>query len=174
MPKINKSPRISVNKLGEYITSRATRQTKILRDQKFPPEYMTTYYREAEESISQFIATELQDFGIIERKISILEQIPSDNVYNNRRLSGNIEAIECFMNVMDKVDLGGASPTLGPQTAMLTVSNVNVSVRPEIILTKIEQKWPSPSGRHQASFSQVKPTKQRGMFVHSLNDAPVI
>src|SRR5689334_23054807 len=45
-------PRISVNKLAEFIDAKAARQRQILRDQKFPSEFKGMYYREAAETIA--------------------------------------------------------------------------------------------------------------------------
>lgn len=65
-PKLARDePRISVNKLAQYVTSRATRQNQILRTAKFPPDYITTYYRDAAEAIARFLAGGMIDFGIL-------------------------------------------------------------------------------------------------------------
>jgi hypothetical protein len=66
MSKQRNDPRISVNKLAQYVTSRAARQTQILRNAKFPPDYITTYYREAAEAISRYLASDMQDAAILE------------------------------------------------------------------------------------------------------------
>lgn len=46
-------PRISVNKLAEYMVSKAARQRKLLRDRKFPdPEFqMGMFHKEASEAV---------------------------------------------------------------------------------------------------------------------------
>ena len=135
MAKTSRTPRISVNKLGEYLVSRAGRQNRILRDQKFPQDFVVAYYREAQEAISLFMAGNMEDIGVLERKISSLDQKPASNIYETRKLSSNIEAIESFMNLLDDIDFQGAKPRLGKQNApKLLIRNVDVSVRPEVIL----------------------------------------
>ena len=134
--RANNAPRISANKLGEYLVSRPRRQARIVYDQKYPPDYVVTYYRDAQEAISQYIASNLENIGILERRINTLNQAEAGNVYEIRRLAGNIEAIKSFMNLLDEIDLRGGSPRLGGNAPQrLTVRNVEVSVRPEIILT---------------------------------------
>jgi hypothetical protein len=74
MAKAINQPRISVNKLAEFITAKASRQRQILRDQKFPQDYKVTYYKEASEAISICIGSNIENTAIIERTISNLEQ----------------------------------------------------------------------------------------------------
>jgi hypothetical protein len=65
----NSTPRISVNKLAEFIDAKARRQRQILRDQKYPTDYKGMYYREASEAISSYIASNLEHTSIIDRAI---------------------------------------------------------------------------------------------------------
>lgn len=74
MAKAINQPRISVNKLAEFITAKASRQRQIMRDQKFPQDYKVTYYKEASEAISICIGYNIENTAIIERTISNLEQ----------------------------------------------------------------------------------------------------
>ncbi|WP_188260839.1 hypothetical protein [Azospirillum tabaci] len=136
MAKANNDPRMSINKLSEYIVAKAARQTRIIRDQKYPPPYITTYYRDAQEVISQFIANGLSDQSILEKRIAVLDQKVPANTYEQRRNSGNIEAIDKFINIVDDINLFGATPKLAPQQSQsLRIRNVDISVRPEVILT---------------------------------------
>ncbi len=137
MPKIHNSPRISVNKLGQYIVSKAARQRSILYDQKFPADYITAYYKDAEEAIALFIASGMTDMKILENRIASLGQQAPQNIQQQRQILGNIEAIETFTTLMDQVAacFGNAKPRLGEQQPpRLKIMNVEVSVRPEIIL----------------------------------------
>jgi hypothetical protein len=58
--------RISVNKLGGYITSKAARQRSILYNQKFPSDYVTPFYEDASEAISHYIAGGMCNPAILE------------------------------------------------------------------------------------------------------------
>jgi len=157
MTKHRTEPRISVNKLAQYITSRATRQNQILRNAKFPPDYITTYYREAAEAISLFIASEMTDFAILDRAIANLNQKPADHIQETRRIAGNIDAIEKFGGMLDEIDFNGAMPKLGAQTAPhLKISNVSVSVRPEITLHS-KRKGSSAVGGIKLHFPVTEP-----------------
>ncbi len=59
--KDQKEPRISLNKLCEFMTANVTRQRSIIRDQKFPQDYKKVYYKEAQESVAHYLASNLED-----------------------------------------------------------------------------------------------------------------
>jgi hypothetical protein len=129
--------RISVNKLGEYITSKAARQRSILYNQKFPPDYVTPFYDDASEAISQFIAGAMERPAILENRINVLSQTPVNTTWQQRRTLGNIEAIETFMSLIDDLDLSGLACRLGSHNPpRMPIRNVEVSVRPEVILSR--------------------------------------
>jgi len=129
------TPRISVNKLAEYITSRGIRQRQILRDQKFPQDFKVTYYKEAEEAVSQCIASNFENILSLERALSILEQRSPERIGTARRIAKNADAIEIFSGMLDDIDLRGGIPELWEQfPSRMTIQGVEISVRPEIIL----------------------------------------
>ena len=99
------SPRISLNKLCEFMTARPTRQRRIIRDQKYPPEFKQVYYREAQEAVVHCIATGLEDIAAVERQISLLNQESPENVGTQRRLTAKIDALEVFLEMLDEIDL---------------------------------------------------------------------
>lgn len=129
------TPRISLNKLCEFMTVGPARQRRIIRDQKYPPDYQVVYYREAQEAIAQCIASSLEDIASIDRQIALLNQQSPDSVGAQRRLASNVDALEAFLDMIDDIDLRGATPSLGAnQAPRLSVRNVEISVRPEIVL----------------------------------------
>ncbi len=69
-----KLPKISVNKLAEFMTAKASRQRLILRDQKFPSDFKGMFYKEAAEAISSCIASNLENLDALDRQLRILEQ----------------------------------------------------------------------------------------------------
>ena len=137
------APRISLNKLCEFMTASIPRQRRIIRDQKFPSDFMRVYYREAQEAVAACIASELDDTAIVERQIDVLNQQAPDTVGTQRRLASNVDALECFLAMLDEINLGGATPSLGANDApKLQIRNVAVSVRPEIILRSENRNGP--------------------------------
>jgi hypothetical protein len=138
MTKQRNDPRISVNKLAQYVTSRAARQSQILQLAKYPPEYITTYYREASEAIARYLASGMTDVAILDGAVNVLNQIIPSTVYETRRIAGNIDAIETFATLLDEIDFEGATAQLGTQKAPhLVMQGVHISVRPEVTLHSI-------------------------------------
>jgi hypothetical protein len=43
-PRVRRTPRISANKLGEYLIAPASRRRRIIVDQKHPHAYITSRY----------------------------------------------------------------------------------------------------------------------------------
>jgi hypothetical protein len=64
-----KPPRLSVNKLGEYMTAKAGRQYKILHDAKYPQDFIVAHYKDAAEAIAKAIVDGLQDLSVLEKAI---------------------------------------------------------------------------------------------------------
>lgn len=136
MPKQpDNAPRISLNKLAEFTAAKPQRQRQILRDQKYPTDFKGMYYKESSESISSFLASGSMDMAIIYNAISVLEQKSPQKVGTQRRINANIDALENFEAMLDIVDFSGVAVSLGePFPEKLSIQNVSVSVRPEIIL----------------------------------------
>lgn len=153
MAKAANAPRLSVNKLCEYTEAGPTRQRQILRDQKFPTDFKGNFYREAGDAIAQCLASALESTEPLDRAIRLLEQMPSDKVGTARRINANIDAIETFRDMLDDIDFGDASPALGSNSAPhLQLQNVQISVRPEILLTAPGKKGATLLGAVKLHF----------------------
>lgn len=138
-----KPPSISVNKLAEFMLARASRQREILKDCKYPTDFKGMYYKEADESISLALASNLEDLSRITNQIAALEQLTPEKLGTQRRVNSNIDALEGFMAMVDNIDLKGADPSLGEHAPQkLTFHCVNVSVRPQILLRKQGKSGP--------------------------------
>jgi hypothetical protein len=130
-------PRISVNKLAEYMVSKAARQRKLLRDRKYPdPDFqMGMYHKEATEAIAAYLVGDQISTENIDAQIQIIKQQNPGKIGTQRRLNSNIEAMERFLDMLDDFDFGSHTPMLGAHSPpKLTFHNVAISVRPEIIL----------------------------------------
>lgn len=134
----SKAPRISVNKLCEFMTAKAARQRQILRDQKYPTDFKGVYYKEATEAIAASVASNLESLKPVENAIKVLGQLTPDKIGTQRRIAANMDALESFQLMLDAVDLKGANTRLGDQSPpRLTIYGVEISVRPEVVLTAI-------------------------------------
>lgn len=167
---VNK-PSISVNKLGEYILSRGARQRKILHDRKYPDTdfQMGMYHREASEAVCQYIAGGAIDPSALDNQLNALEQVVTEKVGTARRINANIDALERFATMLDDIDLMKAEPSLAPHNSeKLTFHNVEVSVRPEIIL-RATIKGKVYVGAWKLHFSKTHPhTEDSAGYVSAL------
>lgn len=132
----SKAPRVSINKLCEFMTAKAARQRQILRDQKYPTDFKGVYYKEATEAIAVSVACNLDNLKPVENAIKVLGQLTPDKIGTQRRIAANLDALETFLLMLDAVDLKGANTRLGDQSPpRLTIHGVEISVRPEVVLT---------------------------------------
>ena len=160
-------PRISLNKLAEFMFAKGSRQRQILRDQKFPSDFKTVYYKEAAEAVSICISSNLEDVSRLADAISILEQASPDKLGAQRRLQANVDALEAFMGMLDDIDLKGAIPTLGELSPpKMSIYGVEVSVRPEILLTTQRKGKPPIVGALKLHFPRT--------FQHTDNSAKYV
>jgi len=96
---------------------------------------MGMYHREAGQVISQYLAGDQLSTDIIDNQILSIKQQTTNKVGTQRRLNSNIETMERFLEMLDDVQFSDADVTLGEHsTPKLTFHNVQISVRPEIIL----------------------------------------
>jgi hypothetical protein len=163
---------ISVNKLAEFIVSRGARQREILRQRKYPdPDFsIGMYHREASEAASQYLAAGAQDPEPLRRRIQSLSQSTSDKVGTARRANANIDAIETLLDMLDDIDLLDAEPSLGGNTApKIRRFNVDISVRPEIIMRGSLGKGKRGVGALKLHFSKTHPhTEETAGYVSAI------
>lgn len=130
-------PRISVNKLAEFMVSKAARQRKLLRDRKFPdPEFqMGMFHKEAGEAVARYLVSGGISTEAIDSQISIIKQQSPSKIGTQRRLNSNIEAMERFLDMLDDINFGDAEIQHGEHAPQkLTYHGVQISVRPDVIL----------------------------------------
>lgn len=106
-------PRISVNKLGEYIVSLPVRQNKILREQKYPAPFQGgVRYNEAEKAIARCIAT--GDRSHIINTVRLLQGKVATSDQERQRIVDSIDALNRFDAMRAKIDLSPFVTRLGP------------------------------------------------------------
>ena len=128
-------PRISVNKLGEYMVASAARRRRIIMDQKRPREFIVTRYRDALSAMVDFLVGGTPDDGIIYRAMLDLEARPAATDFQMQDRDLSIEALELFLDTVDELQLDGLDVQRTDQdTTALNIGGVSVSVRPDVFL----------------------------------------
>lgn len=132
-PKVHRSPRMSVNALAQYLSASATQRETILRNQKYPPDYRTIWYKEATAAVVRYLLDSERDEEILVRTIDRLYATGSTE-HEQKRLKSNAEALEGFLRGHDDIVFDSLSIERGPKSAMISIEGVSVSVRPEVSL----------------------------------------
>lgn len=125
-------PRISVNKLGEYITAAPARRRRIIVDQKRPRTFIAPRYGTAERKIVEFLSGRSSE-GDLLRAIDELEDDCGGTEWQMQRNQLCAEAIGSFLDYLDVFELDGISLSpLTPSHTHLKLGGISVSVRPEL------------------------------------------
>ena len=135
--RVRTDPRISVAKLGEYLTATPRRRRTIISDQKKPRDAIVIWYMEARRAVVECVLRN-GDLAVLHAAIEQLD----DDLQNARaetndaaRASASIDAIDAFAQlVLDDLDLSADIERGEPHRAKLAIGRVNVSVSPDLVV----------------------------------------
>ncbi|MEX2141836.1 MAG: hypothetical protein WD894_21400 [Pirellulales bacterium] len=162
-PLTRKAPRISVNKLGEYMTATPLRRRRIILDQQRPKAFIVPRYTEAQDAITKYLLRDKQDENVLLSEIERLGLAPSATEWEAQRKRLCIEALERFLDVASAIDLSGQTPTAGGNDQpRLQVGGLEISVRPEVILRRTTPSGEPACGALKLYFSKTIPLRPEG------------
>ncbi|GJM35405.1 MAG: hypothetical protein DHS20C18_44060 [Saprospiraceae bacterium] len=126
-------PRISINKLGEYLQANPLRRKKIVSDAKNPQPYVVTRYADAREAIKDYF-TKGFDTEILNSSIENHERKTISSDFQEQDQALSIELLEKVLDIglPDFSDFT-VSRYEGPNPK-LNISGVDVSVNPDLII----------------------------------------
>ena len=129
-------PRLSINKLGEYLTCGALRRRRILNDAKHPQGFIVPRYNDFYAVASRFLESNPLDAAIIYAAIDeILARAPGTE-WDEQNKSLNVDLLTNLVDIPDLLPLEGLRMIAMPNVQNdLEIAGVTVSVRPEILLT---------------------------------------
>ena len=128
------TPRISINKLGEYLTANPIRRRSIIKAQKNPPDAIVARYRKGYPILEQYFLTRNPDV-LYDGAESLRAELPtSDWVAGDN--ANTADAMENFVDILDKLPLDECEvvPTDDKEFSPLMLSGVAVSVRPDFFV----------------------------------------
>ncbi len=135
------SPRISLNKLGEYMTASVRRRRTIIRDQKYPkPHKGTATYAAARETLARHFESGAQDHARLSEAIRNLASHPFQADWQNKHRASCRLALQAFIDFYPPsfLDFGLSDSVVTAgrhnQSVNLKISGVQVSVRPDAYL----------------------------------------
>lgn len=155
-------PRISVNKLGEYMAASATRRRSIVRDQRRPATFKIARYGEAERAVVQYLLSRDE-----QALYSTLMELKADDAnqsitpFERQTRSLSAEAIERFVEMLDELELPPASQVVRGRRdpPKLSIQGVQLSVRPEILVYHADPT-DATVGAIKLSFAKTYPLNQ--------------
>lgn len=128
------SPRISVNKLGEYMIAKAGRRRTIISDQKHPKDFVVARYSAVYDAIAKCLAAGGDPLIIHEAMEHIYEAAPK-SMWQQQDLDLSAQALDLFLNIIDEIKLEPFNVVRTPdRPPAITIASVEVSVRPELHL----------------------------------------
>lgn len=153
---VYKDPRISLNKLGEYLTTaKASRRERILRDAKYPPTFQVIRYDPTRHIVQRFLAGKIANTTALSDAVADYALTKTKDEYEARVKKANLDAMERFISMAPTLGFGDAKVSLGahaPQRRM--VNGVSVSVRPDLHLTVSGGNWPTRRGAIKLNISK--------------------
>lgn len=169
-PRVRATPRISANKLGEYLLASAARRRRIIIEQKHPRAFITARYEDALRAISDAIRAREAWPEVLDGHAKRIQSKVSTSEHDaqNKRLS--LEAIEAYRSIASGVDLGAFSPRIAdPSPPKLVLARTAVSVRPEILLAGVDDRGLPALGAVKLCFSKAAAVKREAaQYVASL------
>lgn len=134
------NPRMSLNKLGEYLTANMPgRRRTIIKEQRKPKDFIVARYSKAEQAIKEYFTTHKPNTDQLRRAIASLSAMAHQESWEGQTADLCTKALISFLNIAEQVPTNGYTPVEGGNTVpKLNVSGLDISVRPEVLLTDPE------------------------------------
>lgn len=128
------SPRISVNKLAEYVQATPTRRRAILKNLKADKDYFKLYYSEVRNILSSYFKSGY-DNSILDKLIDKIQKKKGTSDWDDKDNPNSILALQCLKDTTlpDLTDYDISSSDDKMDHVM--VAGVKVLIRPEFYLT---------------------------------------
>jgi uncharacterized protein YoaH (UPF0181 family) len=154
-------PKISINKLGEYMTATPSRRKQILRDQKNPSAFKAARYKDARATIVEFMEQGMASVDEAHSTAAELrkDQSGTDFAVQDRQLSA--EAIDDFLSISEEIEIDDLSVHGGDTFAseVIDFGGTKVSMRPDAILKN--KKTGAIVGCVKLNFSKSSPLQEK-------------
>lgn len=161
-------PRISANKLGEYLVSPPLRRRDIIERQKYPCSFIGAYYEPARAIIVDFLVGTLDREGML-RRTEALVSAEHASSYALHQAHGCAEAVLRFLDLEPALDLRGMTPVQLTEHAALDVEGVRVSVYPDLVLEGHDRRGRPQVGALKLHFPKAHPhTETSAEYVATL------
>jgi hypothetical protein len=155
-------PRISVNKLGEYMTATPARRRQIVKDQKNRPAFKAARYRDARDAISSLIASGSAGEARARDFAEGLRRDPGGSDFAMQDRAHSAAAIDTFVEIRGAMkidDLIAVSADARCSDAV-EMAGVRVVARPDALL--LDPRSLAVVGCVKLHFSKSQPLDEKG------------
>lgn len=167
---VRDEPRISVNKLGEYLVASPLRRQAIIKEQKRPRTFQVNWYEFASKAITTFVLSGCNNDESLYHEVDRLGALIPGSEYEEQRIQTNIEAIDCFLEIYDSLNLEDMEVNrVSQRPPKMMISNVEISIWPEIVVRSSDRNGETRSGILKLYFSKTNPLDDRsGQYIATL------
>ena len=125
------APKISLNKLGEYMNATPARRRRIIEDQIAPKDFVVARYTDARESIIDCIAGKISEDQLTQIAEDLREkEYESKFTTQDKNLSA--DAIDSFLEISDQLpDNHKFEKVPANEKSTIEIAGVDVSIRPD-------------------------------------------
>ncbi len=167
-PRVRPFPRISANKLGEYLVSPPLRRQTIIERQKYPCTFIGAYYEPARAAIVDFLLGRIDREGML-RRTEALVTAEHGSSWSHHQAHGCADAVLRFLDLEPDLDLQGMTPVHVPEHDALDVHGVHVSVGPDVVLEGQDRRGQPQLGAIKLHFPKAHPhTEASAEYVATL------
>lgn len=129
------SPKISANKLGEYLIATPARRKTIIRDQKSPPTIKVARYQQAKEAAEEYFLSGGTNTKGLDAAIVRLRSKKDGSNWAREDAESTAQALDLLLSMRDQLFSDGLVYVAAPaHPAKLMISGVEVSVQPHMLL----------------------------------------
>jgi hypothetical protein len=161
-------PRISANKLGEYLVSPPLRRRDIIERQKYPCTFIGAYYEPARAAIVDLLLGRIDREGLL-RRTEALVSAEHASRWAHHQAHGCADAVLRFLDLEPDLDLHGMTAVHVPEHDALDVQGVRVSVYPDLVLEGVDHRGRPQVGAIKLHFPKAHPhTETSAEYVATL------
>lgn len=135
MAKTVKSPRISVNKLAEYLEADSTRRRQIVYDAKYPKDFKGIRYKEVKEAVVPYLI-DRSDKKMLEDAITRFTKKKPTTTWQQQDKELSIEILKSLLNIDLTALKNCILKGFKEENKLLMIKGVAISIYPDLIVTK--------------------------------------
>ncbi|MFP2926689.1 hypothetical protein ACLESO_16070 [Pyxidicoccus sp. 3LG] len=165
MTTTRENPRVSVNKLGQYLTGTPALRKRIIHGQKHPVDPQYLRYPAAAQAIVEFLCEGRDEVILRYHQRRLLNAQPESD-FDAHRLALCAEALQRCLVAADGLATQAVASPVNEELPPLEVSGVAISVRPEVLLRSVDAQGQMRSGLLKLYFSKHTPLDERsGQYI---------